>query len=340
MKIALLFVLCVVGIYAYGNYPLGSDVYQPGFNVFVDCTSGSDSTGNGAANNPYQTIAYAVSSTPLTTNQVTIVIGNGPCPEPQITPVMGYFYKGSNAASRVKITNGFSYTSAGGEWIDLVFSNLEIPALYIDMTLSSSAIYQPRFYNCKITDGTLIGIQTGYGVVASFYGSYVELSSISGLAASFFDCFFFRCDALAAGASAVTKGGYLSINPVMGDASSFRMNGGNNANAAFQCAGTGLNQPVLYYGASGSAPSQMGCALVQEDDTYDTYTAHGSATIGIAGTVAIGFTEIFGDFDIAITPTSNFSTTAWWIPESSITSTGFVLHGLPGGTFRWRIVKG
>lgn len=313
--------------------------HLPGQGVFVDCTSGSDSTGDGSNGNPYLTIAYAVSATPLVNRYVTIVISNGPCPEPQIAATLGYAYKGSDPTNRVQVTNGFSYTSTGSDWADIVFSNFELPALSIDMTLTNSVTYQPRFFNCKITNGTLTGVTAGYFVLATFYSSYVELSSITGFP-SFHDCSFVRCDTIAASSSVVTKGGYLAINPVMGDGSSFRMNGGDNSAAAFQCSGTGLNQPVLYYGNSGSAPSQTGCALVQEDDTYDIYTEHGSATIGVSGTIAVGTTEIYGYFDILVTPTSDFLLSSWWIPPASITPTGFVLHGPAGGTFRWRIVKG
>jgi hypothetical protein len=337
--IVCLIALFVVCAHSYGHYPLDAEFYQPGVNVFVDCTSGSDSTGNGAANNPYQTIAYAMSATPITNNLITIVVSNGPCGEPAINPTSGYFFTGSNPTTHVKLTNGVSYTSSGTDWLDIIFSNFELPTISIDMTGANTAIYMPRFYNCKISDGSVVGATSGFLSLAAFYNSQVSLSQLTGFA-NFYDCHFVACTNIGAGSSIMTKGGDLDINPVMGDMSSFRMNGGDNSGAAFQCAGTGLNQPVLYYGASGSAPSQTGCALVQEDDTYDLYTDHGSATFTGAGTIAISVTEIFGYFDILITPTSDFGGASFWIPETSITSTGFVVHGPAGGTFRWRIVKG
>lgn len=338
MRVFFCLLAIIAGVNAYGKYPLDNVLFSPGINVFVDCTNGNDSIANGAADNPYQTIAQAMASNPLEVNLISIVISNGPCNEPAIAPGQAYGYIGNDANSRVVITNGFNYVSSG-DYTDIIFANLEIPNLQIDMTGSGSVSYQPRFFNCKITGGSISGVTESSLVVASFYSSYVELDSASGYP-SFYDCYFARLGSVGADSGIMTQGGYSLVNPVMGDASSFRMNGGDNHAAAFQCSGTGLNQPVIYYGTSSSAPSQTGCTVVQEDDTYDTNTEHGSATINSFGTIAIGISEIYGYFDILVTPTSDFGGASWWIPESSITATGFVVHGPAGGTFRWRIVKG
>jgi len=338
------FVLCAVflwGVTAFEEYPFTPIKYDNNVDVFVDCTSGSDYTGDGSAGAPYLTIANAMTQNPILASTFNIVIRNGPCPESQITLQQGYTFEGDGASTRPKITNGFSYTSPGNEFLDFVFINLEIGTLSIDDTyisglVNTQGLTQQVFYNCKINGGSITGAVAFGQYTASFYGCDVTLGSITGFI-NFYDSNVGTLGNIGAQSSVLFQGGTFAGNPIVGDGTSLRMNSGSVNTAALQCTGTSPDRPLVILGKmAGTGPSQTGCTVINHDDTYNSRHLFGSNTIGGLGTTAISVGPIYGNFNVIITPTSATGT-AFWVTGK--TGTGFVVHGVATATFDWTIVK-
>ena len=336
-RFALLIGFCLLSVvFGFGRYVQHRNYYNQ--KIYVDCTNGNDGTGDGSSANPYLTINQA-QQTVIQSALLKIIIRNGPCTEPQITTVVGFSYWGDGSSSPVVITNGIQYQGVGYEWTDIVYSNLELGSLDINMSTSNQAGTgvgpSHWFYNCKIDGGSCVGsANTGFGA-CFFVGSIATLSLLGGGSGTYDSNI--SLSAIDAGSNIFFDGGTLTGSISVGDAAGVSFVQGSTSTASLTCTGTGLNKPLVDVTKTTTMPTITGCDTNHlGDDTKEQGNLRGTVAIGLSGNVTVTIPAVYGPYNVELTPTGTTSIVGYVDTE---TSTSFVVHGLASSTYAWLLTK-
>ena len=258
---SLAFILFFAFALVHGNVYLSEDFpfTSSPQSVFVDCTSGSDSSGDGSAGNPYATMGFATANTDFNDWSIDLVISNGPCNEAAHSPVQGFQYVG-NGVSPVEITHGFSYTSPGGESISQYFKNFHLVELFFDVTNAQSGI-NFAFFNCLVGTAQINGSPNYDELGVSFYNSNVQFSTISA-SVNLYNTTATLIELASQGQLYINGGTFTETTELAAQARVDIVNA-NVAGATFTSTQTGVNKPVIFIGApTGTLPSVSGVTVV------------------------------------------------------------------------------
>lgn len=355
MKLTILFLCVLVGLGS--SQPLQTSWPHPhnpsisaiGYDLlltaFVDCTSGSDSSGDGSFINPYATISFAQTTFSSGVTTPTIYIKNGPCGEggSAWTPLPQYNYVGTGSTIPV-ITNGLYFVATSSDFGNALLSWLSIPSVTWDSTASSNII-ELNFFSVVIGGGSMKFYNPVNAVItAVFYNSAVSLTTLSG-AMRFAKCSLSVSNVLQY-SSILLEGGKWTGSSSIGLNTYLAAYKSDLSSASLSSTGGGqYTTPLLSIGQThvGSNPSISGILLNSVGDLPLDQDVIGTATIAtgqVSITVTFAAAMADANYFVGLTHRNSVcfsSTRPFYL--SAKTATTFTVQGQQGCQFDWKVQR-
>lgn len=301
----------------------------------VDCTYGSDETGQGTAVSPYKTITFGQ-------NQVSpgiqgiIAIQNGPCVESTIVlPTLAQLNYNGMGDSPVEIPNGVSYTATSSDFNIFLFDNLHFGSFNYDASTVPAGSLMLSFFNSILDSGSITQQVPTY--LTLFDSCQVTLSELL-LTTAFHESNAVQIDNIGTGSYVVWQSGQYQGNTSLADNVYISFEGGNIDGAIFTGSGSQSNPSAVYVSTltQGTA-TYSGVDNFIHDDVLESRSYQGSAVI--SGTTANLVFKVYGSYVIHPIATSSGGGTPCTFWVSNKTSTGAVVNGQDGCTFDWVLYK-
>ena len=327
-----------IGIEAFGLDPSSNRPTQFPYKIYVDCNAGSDSEGDGSSEHPFATMTYVTDNNSGFVNgcYIDIIVRNGPCDEPTHIITNGFRYFG-NDSSPIVIANGFDYTSIGGEFTGFEFVNLYITELNLNVEMMQPN-WDLKFFGCTIISGNIIGTRGVSQYAGSFYGCNIILNSTTGLT-SFYDSYS-QIAYVGYQGDLLISGGVISGTVNMGPQAIVHFVGNYVGFPTFISKETDFNKPTAVMGSTtiNTFATFTGLNIVRyPSNSFQRNQGFIATTIGDDGTVTISLPEpVYNIYQVSLELSSS-SSIAPWVSDKSYNN--FVIHGTPGSTLNYIIIK-
>lgn len=309
--------------------------------VFVDCTSGNDATATGFKSAPFLTINAAHPTAQSSYTVSTIMITNGPCNEPTITPLFEYNYFGYGTIPPI-ITHGFTVTSTAYTSPSIYWEYLHLK--YLNFNVAASAdIEQVRMFNVIVDTGSIIVTDDEFIPSVFVNGCNFTLVNLQGNMQ--FTKSALKVSTLAANSLISFDGGKWFGSTSMGAGSRIVTYRADMGSLTLSSSSTGTATPHILAGLSMLSIPTIGANVNLEriGDLNQQLVKLGSATVTSGNALTVYFTQplLNNDYFVTLTPTNVDCTEVILVGNalylSSQTNTGFSVSVSNGCTFNWKV---
>jgi len=316
---------------------------NPGNLVYVDCQLGNDSNATGFQDAPFRTIAAAHATDGSSYVVSFVIIQNGPCDEPTVTPSIDYSYFGSGDTAPV-ITNGFSVIATTYLGFEIYWEYLHLKSLTFDTNLASG-VSQVKLINVEVDSGSIISLSTERLPTFVATGCNLTLSLIQG---NFeFVKSDIRIDSVAASSSVSLDFTTWSGSTIIEDNSLVVGWRSYLGDLTMTSPATGHTIPNVLLGLSMySIPTvDENINLVRIGDTYEQSFLKGTATVTTGDSITITLeTPLLHDtYFVTLTPLNVYCTqaissgTVMYLNGASRSRYGFTVEASNTCQFDWKI---